>query len=165
MQVFSVALLISYWKPSRFHSFVEARWLSIAALLAFGAAVGTLYYSEVIGFIPCTLCWYQRFLLYPQLLLFIAVFIKKNIRIAPFITFFSSLGLLVAAYHISLPLWTSPIFCDPSSELCLMKYVDIFGFIGIPVMSGSVFLALLLLSLHGMRRSRRENAPAALAGA
>ena len=35
------------------------------AFLALVAMAGSLYYSEVAGFIPCRLCWYQRILMYP----------------------------------------------------------------------------------------------------
>ena len=32
------------------------------------ATVGSLYFSEVLGLIPCELCWYQRILMYPLVL-------------------------------------------------------------------------------------------------
>lgn len=41
-------------------------FIAVTALLA---TFGSLYYSEVKGFIPCTLCWYQRIFMYPILLI------------------------------------------------------------------------------------------------
>ena len=38
-------------------------WL--AFIIALAATLGSLYYSEIAGFIPCRLCWYQRILMYP----------------------------------------------------------------------------------------------------
>src|SRR5438046_1140050 len=32
----------------------------LALLVAATAIAGSLYYSEVAGFVPCELCWYQR---------------------------------------------------------------------------------------------------------
>ena len=32
------------------------------------ATLGSLYFSVVRGFEPCTLCWYQRILMYPIIL-------------------------------------------------------------------------------------------------
>lgn len=39
--------------------------LYLAWLVALIATGGSLYFSEVAGFIPCELCWYQRILMYP----------------------------------------------------------------------------------------------------
>lgn len=46
----------------------------IALLAAMLATVGSLFFSEVLGWIPCELCWYQRILMYPlTVLLFIGI--------------------------------------------------------------------------------------------
>ena len=43
-----------------------ARWaLALAWLVALTATLGSLYLSEVVGFAPCLLCWYQRIAMYP----------------------------------------------------------------------------------------------------
>ena len=38
--------------------------LRIAPLVAGGATLGSLYYSEVVGYQPCVLCWAQRIFMY-----------------------------------------------------------------------------------------------------
>lgn len=46
--------------------------IRFAAAVAFLAMAGSLYASEVLGFVPCALCWIQRACMYPlalQLLL------------------------------------------------------------------------------------------------
>jgi disulfide bond formation protein DsbB len=40
-----------------------APWL--AFLVAAGATVGSLYFSEVANYVPCRLCWFQRTAMYP----------------------------------------------------------------------------------------------------
>ncbi|RME55719.1 MAG: disulfide bond formation protein B, partial [Caldilineae bacterium] len=47
--------------PSRWGAFA----LYIALIAAWTAMLGSLYFSEVRGFVPCELCWYQRILMYP----------------------------------------------------------------------------------------------------
>src|SRR5690625_5864872 len=46
------------------------------------AVFGSLFYSEVIGYIPCELCWYQRILMYPLIIIYGTALIKKDIHIA-----------------------------------------------------------------------------------
>lgn len=49
--------------------------LYLAWLVALVATLGSLYLSEVRGFLPCVLCWYQRIAMYPlALLLGVAAF-------------------------------------------------------------------------------------------
>jgi len=40
-------------------------FLYTAWLVSVVATLGSLYFSEISGFIPCELCWYQRILMYP----------------------------------------------------------------------------------------------------
>ena len=40
-----------------------------AWVVALVATLGSLYFSEIRGFVPCTLCWYQRILMYPLVLI------------------------------------------------------------------------------------------------
>ena len=55
-----------FWERYRFYF----AWM--AALIA---TLGSLYFSEVKGFIPCDLCWYQRIFMYPlAVILGIAVY-------------------------------------------------------------------------------------------
>ncbi|MBP9772154.1 MAG: disulfide bond formation protein B [Candidatus Pacebacteria bacterium] len=156
IQLFAVVLFVGLFvRPSRFFDTIAAHAFAIGFVLSLTAALGTFYYSDVIGFIPCTLCWYQRLALFPQVLILLYAVVKKGGRfVRPLITLFSTIGLLFAIYHISLPLLTDPLFCDPATSLCLQQYVNIFGYISIPVMSGSLFVVLLLLSIP-----RKTSAP------
>ncbi|MFQ5409937.1 MAG: disulfide bond formation protein B, partial [Anaerolineales bacterium] len=48
-------------------------WRAYGEILTLGVALsamlGSLYFSEVAGFVPCKLCWYQRILMYPLTLI------------------------------------------------------------------------------------------------
>ena len=41
----------------------------IALFAAWVAMCGSLFFSEVLGWQPCVLCWYQRILMYPLAIL------------------------------------------------------------------------------------------------
>lgn len=160
LQLFALVLFVGLFvRPSRFFDAIAVHAFTIGFALSLTAALGTFYYSDVIGFIPCTLCWYQRLALFPQILILLYAVVKKGGRfVRPLITFFSTIGLLLAIYHIALPLLADPFFCDPATSLCLQQYVNIFGYISIPVMSASLFAVLLLLSIP---RSRNTPLPQA----
>lgn len=46
-------------------------------LVSLVATLGSLYFSEVRGYEPCELCWYQRILMYPILLITTVAYIQK----------------------------------------------------------------------------------------
>ncbi|MEX2556105.1 MAG: universal stress protein [Actinomycetota bacterium] len=53
--------------------------LPLAWAVALVATTGSLYYSEVAGYVPCTICWYQRVAMYPMaLVLCIASFRRDS---------------------------------------------------------------------------------------
>lgn len=67
--------------------------------VAFTATLGSLYFSEIRQYEPCELCWYQRILMYPLVLIIGIAIIQKNARIAWTTLVFSSMGALTSLYH------------------------------------------------------------------
>ena len=60
--------------------------LYIAWFVSLIAMFGSLYFSEIKGYIPCELCWYQRILMYPlTLILGIGTF-QNDISVKKFVT-------------------------------------------------------------------------------
>ena len=45
---------------------------------ALAATLGSLYYSEIAGFVPCTLCWYQRILMYPLVIISLVGILRQD---------------------------------------------------------------------------------------
>jgi len=75
------------------------RWLSVATLVATVATAGSLWFSLGLGLTPCDLCWYQRILMYP-LVVVLGVATAENrpavVRTAlPLV----AIGGSLAAYH------------------------------------------------------------------
>ncbi|MCR4274699.1 MAG: disulfide bond formation protein B [Candidatus Campbellbacteria bacterium] len=151
LQVASLTLLLGLLNVRGFSSvvsFVRSRGMTISFLILFASFIGSLYYSEIAGFPACSLCWYQRILLYPQLILFGAALWKGRQDVFLYTNTLSAVGLCIALYNIAIQTFqTVSTFCDPGglAVSCLQKYVIGYGYITIPVMSATAFALLLLI--------------------
>lgn len=138
---------------SRAASFAADYGAILALLVALTATLGSLYYSEVAGFVPCTFCWYQRILMYPLvLLIFIGIF-RHTEALPSFVLPLSLLGVVVSGYHVLLQngLFGESGTCTIGVP-CSIRYVNYLGFITIPLMCLTAFVivsALMLLLLAG----------------
>jgi len=119
------------------------------------ATFGSLFYSEVMGFVPCELCWYQRILMYPLIIVYGIAILKKNTQIALPGLILSGIGIFVSTYHYSLQklpaLQETGGFCGDIP--CNLQYVNYFGFITIPFLAAVAFIVIFCLHLR-MIRSR-----------
>lgn len=71
----------------------------LAWLIAAIATLVSLYYSEILSFTPCRLCWFQRIFLFPlPIVLFPLIFNQKR-EFIPYVLPLPILGLLVALYQ------------------------------------------------------------------
>ena len=135
-------------------------WEQYGAFLAFpvavAATVGSLYYSEVAGFIPCTLCWYQRILMYPLVLLIAVGLILRDEYLPRYVLPLSTLGLGIAAYHYLTQwgLFAESAACSVGVP-CSGRYVSYLGFITIPLMSLVAFALITTIMLIAWRTSRQ----------
>lgn len=142
-------------------------WAQYGALFAFAVAVaatlGSLYYSEVAGFIPCTLCWYQRILMYPLALLIPVGLILRDEYLPRYVLPLSTLGIVVSTYHY-LTQWG--LFAESAAcragVPCSGRYVDYLGFITIPFMALTAFVLITVIMFLVWRAYRplAENLPA-----
>ena len=121
-------------------------------LIALGAVVLSLFYSNVIGFPPCELCWIQRIFIYPQLILFAMELYKRDKTIVDFSIAFALLGILTSLYHIYIEYGgasTLPCAVPGANEIsCATRYVFEFSYVTIPIMSLTVSLLMLLLMVN-----------------
>lgn len=113
------------------------------------ATLGSLYFSEILGYIPCTLCWFQRIFMYPILIISTVALLKKNITIAYSTVYLSGIGLLFSIYHYGLQ--KAPFLGDGSgicgSVPCNLQYINYFGFVTIPFLAGVAFVVIFVSSL------------------
>lgn len=122
-------------------------WLAYSAfLVSIISFFVSLFFSNVMKFPPCTLCWYQRIALFPIVpILGIGILLKDNYSCL-YSMILSLAGLLIAIYHNLLYFGIVPEKLSPCAEgiSCTSRYFEWFGFIGIPQMS---LLALTLISV------------------
>lgn len=120
-----------------------------AWLVSIIAMVGSLFFSERMGFIPCTLCWYQRILMYP-LVIFLGIAFYRNDRdIYKYILPISVIGMLVSSYHYALqkiPSMHEFSVCT-SGVPCSGQYINWFGFVTIPFLALIAFTFITVMML------------------
>jgi disulfide bond formation protein DsbB len=160
--VLTVGLLVDYiynqqqWYRQWVAPYV---WLIIMAT-SLGGLASTLLYSEVFGFVPCSLCWLQRVALYPQALMSIMAFKVKDAVFFPLYGLaISAFGLVVAIYQYIyqavpqelLQSGALPCLADGSAD-CSKKIMEVFGFVTFPFLSAVTFLFLIVLYVH-LRRA------------
>ncbi|WP_049928857.1 disulfide bond formation protein B [Halopiger goleimassiliensis] len=78
---------------------MQRRLLAGCTLVAVVATAGSLYFSEVVGYIPCELCWYQRILMYPLVVVLGVAALENRGGVWKSALPLSGLGVVVAAYH------------------------------------------------------------------
>src|SRR3989338_8039857 len=81
------------------YNFIDKNILNLLFLFSLAALVGSLAYSNIIGFPPCELCWIQRIFMYPQVLLSGVALWRKDKNIVTYLLSLSVLGGIVALYH------------------------------------------------------------------
>ena len=117
--------------------------------IALVATSGSLFYSEVMGFAPCRLCWYQRILMYPQVALF-AVGAWRESRDVLYASLpLTVLGIGVAAFHSYYQ-----VALEGSCGLvaCGTVYLRLFGVFSIPNQSLVAFVGLAGVTVALLRR-------------
>jgi len=132
--------------------------LFLCWLLVSVSATISLFFSSVLEYEPCVLCWYQRICLFPQVLILAAglfpAFDKSVIKFALPLTI---AGGLTAFYHTLLYAGIIPENLQPCSKgvSCTEKYFELFGFVSIPMLSFLAFSTLTALLFVLKRRTSK----------
>lgn len=121
--------------------------------VSFVATLGSLYFSEVRGYEPCTLCWYQRILMYPIVLISGIALFQKNARIAMTTAIFSIVGGSISLYHYGIQKLS---FLSDNAPVCgnvpcTGQYINYLGFITIPFLALIAFTIILITSLFMLK--------------
>lgn len=135
---------------------IRARWLLFSFIIVLGAFFGSLFYSEIAGFPPCSLCWYQRIFIYPQIILLGGALLWRDRAIARYILPLSIIGTVIALYNSYLQYGGSPLIpcgTDPTAIDCAQRLIFEFGYITLPLMSLTAFILLVLLAITGLTKT------------
>lgn len=131
-----------------FINYIQHHLIYLAWIQVLIATIGSLFFSEVVNFVPCELCWYQRILMYPLVLVLTIGILLRDQNIRHYALPFSILGLGIAAYHNLLYYGVIPTgwhVCTGGVP-CETRWIQWFGFVGIPFLSLTAF-AIVTLSL------------------
>lgn len=149
--ILSLVIFVCLFIPATKNKVIELagkRGVVFAFIVASIAMLGSLTYSEVIGYVPCRLCWFQRIFMYPQTFL-LAVYLfknKVNEKVEHYLLVLSIPGVLIAAYHYLLQFGVVPegnCGVVGQSVSCAERFVLKFGGITIPFMAFSAFLLII----------------------
>lgn len=144
------------------------RWVDKKALLlmfivALIATCGSLIFSEIVGWIPCKLCWFQRIFMYPQVILLGVALWRKDRKIAPYILALCLAGMIFSIIHYSeqinavLHPASALAACDLTGVSCASTQINFaFGYITIPMMALTAFILNAVNSILMMRRSKNS---------
>ena len=143
----------------------ETFWTQYGPYLAFGVALsamlGSLYYSEIAGFVPCTLCWYQRILMYPLTLILLVGILKHDEGVFDYVLPLSVLGIGFSTYHYLIQLGVIEHSAACSVGLpCSLRWVNYLGFVTIPLMALTAFTIITTVTALG-KWAGRDGAAAA----
>ena len=145
---------------AKMYSFVHKYILQLLFWGIMSAVVGSLVYSEIVGFPACDLCWYQRIFLYPQAVIVLMAMIRKDKTVIDYLVPLSIMGAIVAFYQ-SLIQWGfsfgSILECTAEGGECARIYVNEYSYITIPFMSLSVFAYIIVLKYVYYSHNRKIN--------
>jgi disulfide bond formation protein DsbB len=124
-------------------------------LIACASALGSLFFSDVMGFAPCVLCWYQRIAIFPLVLILPMGLFPFDANAAKFALPLTVAGLLAAVYHNLLYAGIIPKSLQPCTQgvPCTEKYIELFGFLSIPLLSLLALAAMTALLIIVKRRN------------
>jgi disulfide bond formation protein DsbB len=136
----------------------------LAWIVAIVATTGSLYYSEHAGFAPCTLCWYQRIVMYPLVLVLGVAWLRRDgkawITALPFVV----LGAPLSLYHWlveRVPSIAASSSCSLEAP-CATPWFEKLGFVTLAWMAMSSFLLIgVLLASSIVAERRRTGSPPA----
>ncbi len=153
--VFASLLVLTFAEIPRadaLRAFVYDHGQHLMLLVAATATGSSLYYSEVVGFLPCEFCWFQRVIMYPLAVLLLTSAITRSRLGAQFVLVLALIGLGLSIYHYQLQMFPSQgEVCTGSAVPCSGKYINEFGFVTIPFMAGCGFLTILILQVSQWR--------------
>lgn len=140
----------SHWLSSQLDK-IRPEAFSLSFMVVLTATVGSLILSEYLALTPCRLCWFQRIFMYPQLVLLGLGIYRKDANIRDYLISLSGIGALIALYHYKLQMWSGGTLVPCSAvpgESCSNKTILEFGYITIPLMALTAFIAVILLLVN-----------------
>jgi disulfide bond formation protein DsbB len=131
---------------------IAAAWIPAALAMA-----GSLYYSEIAHYQPCTLCWYQRIAMYPLVLILGIAAWRRDLGVRVYAIPLAAVGAAVSTYHYLLE-WFPAIdtgACHVGIP-CTQVWFRQFGFVSMPLLALIAFLLVIASLLLAIQRDEDD---------
>jgi disulfide bond formation protein DsbB len=133
---------------ARLGSSISDSGVWLAWIVAMGATVGSLYFSEVANFNPCRFCWFQRIAMYPLSVILLVGALRKDPNVRWYAAPLAIIGAVISGWH-SLIEWRPSLDngeCEFQGPSCTFVWFREFGF-SLANMALVGFLTILILLL------------------
>jgi disulfide bond formation protein DsbB len=116
-------------------------------LVASIATLGSLFFSEIMNFVPCSMCWYQRIFMYPLVLIFLINLLYPDDKLFKYSFPLVITGLSLSIYHnlLMFGLISEDLVPCVKGVPCSTVYINWLGFITIPLLSFIAYAILFIL--------------------
>lgn len=127
-------------------------WLSassryIAHLAATLATVGSMFMSDVLGWPPCILCWYQRIFMYPLAFIIPIGLMRRDRKLHLYVLPLAVIGAFISLYHYGVTKRLVPSPPCVSNIPCENGWINWFGFINVPFLALIAFIVIIFMML------------------
>lgn len=120
-----------------------------------------MFFSEILKRASCTLCWYQRIFLFPQVFLFGTALLTEDSKIWKYSLPILVPGVFISAYHVLLYegiLPEPPSLCAAGVS-CTTQYLRVLGIFSMPMLALIAGVVLSSISPLLMRIDRLQQHP------
>jgi disulfide bond formation protein DsbB len=127
-----------------------------AWVVATVTTLGSLYYSEHAGFVPCELCWYQRIVMYPLVIVLGVAALRRDRMVWVSALVFVAIGAPLSLYHWlveRVPTFEETSSCSAFAP-CSSPWFERWGFVTLAWMAMSAFLLIGVLMVCAMVGAR-----------
>lgn len=135
----------------RIKSLLSEHSLYLVWAIALASLVGSLYFSEILGVVPCILCWFQRIAMYPLVAIIAVGIIRKDRAVSAYVLPLSIIGTAIALYH-NLLVWrviSETLAPCALGVSCIEQNFVVLNFITIPLLSLISFVLItILMAVH-----------------
>ena len=157
--VIVLILLNHFVYKSAYVSDLIARYALHAVFgLSFIAMLMSLFYSEVIGFLPCDLCWFGRIFMYPLVFISGVGLYLRDVRAALYAIPLAIAGVVVSLYHYYIERGGASLYTCSSEAAggvsCARSYLFEFGYVTFSMMSLTLFILFIVILTLYYRRER-----------
>ncbi|MCJ8005869.1 disulfide oxidoreductase [Lederbergia wuyishanensis] len=124
-------------------------WIFYAFAVSVIALLGSLYFSEILKYTPCDICWYIRILMYPIVIILGIATVKKDYNAALYAAVFSGICIPVSLYLYMIQKIPTIAESVPACGTipCTTQYINWLGFITIPFLALTAFIMIFISSI------------------